>query len=489
MKHATLVFPHQLFRHNPALMPGSPVFLVEEQLFFRQYRFHKQKIRFHRASMKFYEAFLLEAGFEVVYIESGDPLSDVRTLIASLESDGYDRFRVCDVVDDWLAGRIRGSITAAAIEDFESPAFLNDRNEVREYFGRRKRYFQTDFYTLQRKKLGILLNPDFTPVGGKWSFDAENRKRYPKGKTPPKVDFPASDALDSEACDYVSRHFADNYGELSESFRYPATFDAAESWFTCFLETRFAEFGGYEDAIVAREHILNHSLLSPLLNSGLLTPAEVVGRTVEFAALNDVPLNSVEGFIRQIIGWREFIRGVYETAGRKERTNNHWGFKRKIPKSFWTGTTGIEPIDTVVRKTLETGYCHHIERLMVLGNFMLLCEFDPDEVYLWFMEMFIDAYDWVMVPNVYGMSQFADGGLFATKPYISGSNYLGKMTDFPKGDWQEVWDALFWRFMDVHRAFFLRNPRLSMLVRTFDKMPPEKRLGLIEKAERYLSTL
>ena len=162
---------------------------------------------------------------------------------------------------------------------------------------------------------------------------------------------------------------------------------------------------------------------------------------------------------------------------------------KKIPPSFYDGTTGITPLDDTIKKVLKTGYCHHIERLMVLGNFMMLCEFDPDEVYRWFMELFIDAYDWVMVPNIYGMSQFSDGGLFATKPYISGSNYLMKMSDYKKGEWQAIWDGLFWRFMDVHREFFLKNPRLGMLVRTFDKMNPEKKEQHLKNAEAFLSSL
>ena len=180
---------------------------------------------------------------------------------------------------------------------------------------------------------------------------------------------------------------------------------------------------------------------------------------------------------------------MYEARGSQQRTTNYWGFTRKIPHSFWDGTTGIEPIDSTIRKVLSTGYCHHIERLMVLGNFMLLCEFDPDEVYRWFMEMFIDAYDWVMVPNVYGMSQFADGGLMTTKPYISGSNYVMKMSDYRKGEWQAVWDGLFWRFMHVHRDYFTANPRLGMLVRSFDKMPSEKRRRHCDIADEYLSSL
>lgn len=226
-----------------------------------------------------------------------------------------------------------------------------------------------------------------------------------------------------------------------------------------------------------------------MLNVGLISPKEIIDACLLYAKENKVPINSTEGFVRQIIGWREFIRGVYITRGSEERTTNFWKFKKKIPASFYTGTTGIPPIDITIKRVLETGYCHHIERLMVLGNFMLLCEFDPDEVYRWFMELFIDSYDWVMVTNVYGMSQFADGGLMASKPYISGSNYLMKMSNYKKGEWQAVWDGLFWRFMNSHRDFFLSNPRLGMLVRMFDKMPIEKQEKHIKNGEAYLETL
>ena len=226
-----------------------------------------------------------------------------------------------------------------------------------------------------------------------------------------------------------------------------------------------------------------------MLNIGLLTPQQIIDETLRVSAAKNIPLNSLEGFIRQIVGWREFIRLVYEREGTKQRRTNYWKFKRKIPTSFWTGDTGIAPIDSTIKKVLKTGYAHHIERLMVLGNFMLLCEFDPDEVHKWFMEMFIDAYDWVMVPNVYGMTQFADGGLMTTKPYISGSNYLMKMSDYEKGSWQPIWDGLFWRFMHVHRRFFLQNPRIGMLVKTFDKMPEEKRNAHLQIANNYLESL
>ena len=287
---------------------------------------------------------------------------------------------------------------------------------------------------------------------------------------------------------YVETYFSNNYAS-TEKFIYPTDHAGASLWLDEFLETRFEKFGSYEDAMVGSEHYLHHSVLTPMLNIGLLSPQQIIDRALQVGGNKNIPLNSLEGFIRQIMGWREFIRIVYEREGRHQRTQNFWGFERKIPKSFWLGTTGILPVDNVIQKLLQTGYSHHIERLMVMGNFMLLCEFHPDEVYRWFMEMYVDAYDWVMVPNVYGMSQFADGGLMTSKPYISGSNYLLKMSDYPKGAWTEIWDGLFWRFMHVHRDFFLKNPRMGMLVKMFDKMPEEKRNKHIAVAENFLKQL
>ncbi len=230
-------------------------------------------------------------------------------------------------------------------------------------------------------------------------------------------------------------------------------------------------------------------MLSPLLNIGLITPALVIDRLLEFSGRHDVPLNSVEGFLRQIIGWREFIRLIYLKDGVKQRNSNIWNFDRKMPKSFYDGTTGIVPLDTVVRRVLKTSYCHHIERLMILGNFMFLCGIHPHEVYKWFMEMFIDSYDWVMVPNTYGMSQFSDGGLMATKPYISSSNYILKMSDYKKGEWCSIWDSLYWRFIFNHKKFFSSNPRLSMMSVMLEKMDRHKLHAHISSAEKFLEDL
>ncbi|MGJ8759384.1 MAG: cryptochrome/photolyase family protein [Polaribacter sp.] len=493
MKTINLIFPHQLFEESPIFQVDAPVYLIEEYLFFKEYSFHKQKIAFHRATMKRYADFLQkEKNIDVHYIEAITDTSDIRELIPALKQKGIEHINYIDPTDNWLYKRIEKVCLEHNITStiYDSPLFLNSKEELQVFFRKdKKKYHQTTFYTDQRKKRNILLEPDGKPTGRKWTFDTENRKKYPAKKTPPSIQFPNVDAYFKEAQQYVNTHFSNNLGDLTNYALYPTDFKTSKDWLHQFFEQRFMEFGVYEDAIVAENSILNHSVLTPMLNVGLITPKYIVDACLLFAEENNIPINSTEGFIRQIIGWREFIRGIYEARGSEERTTNFWEFTKKIPKSFYDGTTGIPPIDQTIKKVLKTGYCNHIERLMVLGNFMMLCEFDPDEVYKWFMELFIDAYDWVMVTNIYGMSQFADGGLIATKPYISGSNYLMKMSNYKKGEWQATWDGLFWRFMNTHRDFFLSNPRLGMLVRMFDKMPLEKQELHIKNAERYLLKL
>ncbi len=490
MATATIIFPHQLFKQHPSIAKDRPVYLVEEWLFFKQYNFHKQKMILHRSSMKKYAAYLASKTIVVEYIESGSPYSDVQKLIPHLAKQKITELYFADVCDNWLLKRIESGCkkSGITINVSASPNFLNTLNGVKNFFDKKQTYFQTAFYIEQRKQRQILLDAKDQPVGGKWTYDADNRLRFPKNKTAPGIQFTQEDKYVKEAKEYVSKHFPNNYGE-AEQFIYPTDHKAAEKWLDDFLENRFAHFGEYEDAIVSSEYFLHHSVLTPMLNIGLLNPQQIIDKALQHASKSKIPLNSLEGFIRQVMGWREFIRIVYEREGSKQRTKNYWGFQRKIPKTFWEGTTGIVPVDNVIKKVLKTGYSHHIERLMVMGNFMLLCEFDPDDVYKWFMEMYVDAYDWVMVPNVYGMTQFADGGLMTTKPYISGSNYLLKMGDYKKGTWCDVWDGLFWRFMHVHRDFFNRNPRLGMLVKTFEKMPDEKKRKHIENAEKFLTSL
>lgn len=487
-----ILFPHQLFKSIDLLKQTDAVWLVEEELFFDQYAFHKQKLVFHRASMRNHFQLLIDEGCRVEYASAGNSFSTIMSLVKHLSAIGVNSIHAYRVGDDWLEKRMLHAVldNDLSITWHDSPMFLLDHGTMMKDFSGMKSFFQTSFYVQQRKRFSILLNKDGSPVEGKWSFDADNRKPYPKGKIPPSLPQPVLDDHRREAIEYVEKRYPNNPGESSGQLVYPITHKEAEQWLEDFLQNRFAEFGLYEDAMVMGENVLHHSVITPMLNVGLLTPGYILDRVVNFAQQHSIPINSTEGFVRQVMGWREFIRGVYHVVGRKQRTTNYWGFKRKIPASFYTGETGIVPVDTAIKKLLKTGYNHHIERLMILSNFMLLCEFDPDEVYQWFMEMYIDAYDWVMVPNVYGMGQFADGGLMCTKPYISGSNYVLKMSNHKKDEqWTSVWDALFWRFMHVHRGFFLSNPRLGMLVKTFDKMPEEKRNNHLSLAEKFLQQL
>lgn len=489
-KSINLIFPNQLFENHPLLKNEGDFYLIEEHLFFQEFKFHKQKIAFHRASMKFFEIDLKEKGKKVNYIETENPLADIRNFSLEIKSKNITEINVVTPTDDWLERRLKKVCENIKLNIVDSPQFINNKSDLTEFFNPEKKfYFQTAFYKQERIRLNILMTDDGKPKGDQWTFDAENRKKYPKGKTPPPIYFPETSDVWKEAVKYTLANFTNNPGEITENPLYPLTPQEAKAWLQQFFEYRFDDFGIYEDAIVEKEAFLNHSLLSPLLNSGLLKPVDVINETLKFAAENKIPLNSVEGFIRQIIGWREFMHGMYLFKSRFSRTQNYFNFTRKIPKSFYDGTTGIPPIDETIKKVLKNAYCHHIERLMILGNFMLLCEFDPDEVYRWFMELFIDAYDWVMVPNIYGMSQFADSGTFATKPYLSGSNYIKKMSDYPSGDWDKIWDGLFWRFVGKQEAFFKKNPRVSMMNYSLQKMDEAKKASHFKNAENFLKSL
>lgn len=499
MKEARLIFPHQLFKNHPLISALADCYLIEVDLFFTQFAFHKQKIAFHRASMKAFACLISDKVKSLNYIGAQSKRANVSALIDELANEGFEKIVMIDVVDDWLHEQINQACECnqliLKVED--SPMFLNSKTENDAYFLQPKKSFlHHNFYQRQRRHLNLLMEGN-NPLGGKWSFDQDNRKKYPKDKTPPLILNVEKNLFHVEAFDYVNNFFSENPGCLDPKngyqITYPINHKQAELWLMDFLKHRFEEFGVYEDAMVKEELVLNHSVLTPMLNVGLLTPQQIIICVIDFTNKNNIPINSTEGFVRQVIGWREFIRGLYEHVGRQQRTSNYWRFNNEMPAVFYDGTTGVEPVDDVINKILDTGYCHHIERLMILGNFMLLCEIKPNAVYQWFMELFIDAYDWVMVPNVYGMSQFADGGLLATKPYISSSNYILKMSNYSSGkastEWRKIWDGLFWRFMSRQRAFFESNPRIGMLLKTWDRMDVEKQQQHLETAANYLSKL
>lgn len=469
------------------------VAVMEEQLFFNQYVFHKQKLVFHRATMRCYADRLQKRGYSVRYFGCDSGQVDIGECVKICFAEGVSEFQLYRPEDDWLVQRLTTVATKYDITlvYHDTPHFLLNRAAVKSYFAGKNHFLLANFYSAQRKHFQVLMDGS-KPRGGKWSFDEDNRQRFPKTGLVPDLNKGRTDEENdcwNEAVVYVQAHFPEAPGAVEGDFNYAISHEGAQRWLKDFIDHRLLRFGTYEDALVAKEPLLHHSLLSVYLNNGLLLPQDVLDALLNESEARDLPLNDVEGFVRQLLGWREFIRGLYLSVGRKQRIRNYWGYTRKIPKSFYDGTTGITPVDVVIKKVLKNGYCHHIERLMVLSNFMLLCDFDPDEVYRWFMELFVDAYDWVMVPNVYGMGQFADGGMMSTKPYISGSNYLIKMGDFEKGAWTEVWDGLYWRFIDKHRHFFLKNPRMGVMVKSYDKMDIEKRERLSAVATSFLEGL
>ncbi len=494
-----LIFPNQLFANHPGLKQNpARVVLIEDSLFFGDDRyplkFHKQKIWLHRATMKRYQAMLHGKGLETVYLDyqaEADALANQLAKLCQPKKTKPKKFvatHPTDFILEQRLARASGNLSVE-LELLPNPGFLNRPEQNMEYREGKKRWFMADFYKWQRKRLGILMDEE-EPLGGKWSFDEDNRKKIPKQKLDeiPELMTLARDKIDEEARDYVEQNFPDNPGSL-EQLIYPTSHADAKRWLAHFLQHRFEDFGDYEDAIEQGQTWLWHSVLTPTMNAGLLTADQVVKSTLKYAEAHEVPLNSLEGFIRQVIGWREFMRATYEDLGVKMRTTNHWGHRRKIPASFYDGTTGILPVDDTIKRILETGYCHHIERLMVLGGFMFLCEFDPDEIYNWFMEMFVDSYDWVMVPNVYAMSQHADGGLITTKPYFSGSSYVRKMSHYSKAEWCDAWDGLYWRWIWNHSKELAKNPRWAMMCSMAKKMDPKKRNQHIKHAEAFLDGL
>lgn len=500
-----LVFPHQLFEEHLAAPAGTRFVLIEHELLFRQYRFHAHKLVLHRASLARFAGRLTSHGFTVDYLESRKGLKSRMQLVELIRRQAPRRVTWFDVVDDWLERDLldaleEGGYVWSGDDELESPNFLTGRAEIDAWFSGNDARMHA-FYVWQRRRLGLLLDEDGEPLGGRWSFDAENRKKLPRGYVPPKVarfeghpvlqregtfdlDALMGEELEAgsaepgnadveDAIAWVGSEFPHAPGDPA-TFAWPTDADEAQLHLTEFVRERLRDFGPYEDAISSEHPFLNHGLLTPALNIGLLNPRQVVQAALD-AADAGTPLASLEGFVRQIIGWREYMRATYQVRGRELRTSNALDHQERLAPGWWQGRTGLEPVDLVISRVLETGYAHHIERLMVLGNAMSLLRIHPDEVYRWFMELFVDAYDWVMVPNVYAMSQFAAGADITTKPYVSGSNYLRKMSDLPAGDWTARWDALYWAFVDDHRAVFARNPRTQMTVALLDRMEPEKR--------------
>ena len=456
-----IIYPNQLFK-NLSNFANKKVLLIEEALFFTQYDFHIQKLILHRASMKFYESYLIQNGILVEYFEDE----------SYLETYKNKEIFVYELFDNYLEKKVYKNFSN--ITTIKNPNFINPKD---------KNKFLHKFYINRRKELNIFMDKG-KPLFDKYSFDEDNRKKLPKDiKIPPTLAF--ENEFVKEAINYCKKFKSVG---VCENFYYPTTFDEASFQLDYFLKEKFENFGSFQDAITKdiKQNFLFHSNISSSLNIGLLDLNELIEKIVAFEA----PYNAKEGFIRQIIGWREFMLRVYEDDGVALRNSNFFEFKNPIPQKIVEAKSGIKILDDVIKKLQLTAYNHHIERLMILGNIFLLLEIKPNDVYEFFMKYYIDAYDWVMLGNVYGMSGFSDGGSITTKPYIASSNYLLKMSDYSKNEsWCVILDALYWRFLYIHAIKFDTNARMKMQIALLNKMPKEKLENHLKIANDFLENL
>jgi len=465
-------------------------FMAEDKGLCTYEKHHKQKILLFLSSMRSYADSLKKNKFKLEYSKiedkefSDDYLKKLKKIITQKKIKEVSSF---EIEDKPFEQKISMFFKKEKIEwnIIQTPMFLNSREKFKNYLSKSKKPFMAVFYKETRRDLNILMKKDGNPEGGKWSFDEENRNKLPKNISIPKFPKITETVHTKRLKILIDKNFKSHPGNTKD-FWFATEYDDVIKLLNFFIKEKSNLFGDYEDAVDQKDNILFHSALSPYINLGLITPEFIIKKVLDFHKSKKIKLNSLEGYLRQVIGWREFMRGIYQSYSNEMETGNFFKQNRKMKKSWYDGTTGLPPLDYAIKNALNYGWSHHIERLMILSNIMNLCEIKPVVVYKWFMEMFVDSSDWVMVPNVYGMGLFSDGGIFATKPYICGSSYFMKMMDFKKGDWCNTMDGLYWRFIDRNRKFFLKNPRLSMMVRIFDKMKVDRKKMILSAADKFI---
>lgn len=481
MADGILVLGDQLHQGLPGLPSDVPVFMAEDWGLCTRDRHHQQKLVLFLSAMRH---FAEDLGERVHYEElKPDQPPLLERLAKWAEAQGIETIHTYTPNDRFFRQEMEDS--GLTFDLHHPPMFVTQDEHWQEYRESSDRLLMADFYIQQRRRHGLLLTENGKPVGGQWSYDADNRKPLPKQKRPPAAPEHRADEITQDVVRLVKKHFADHPGD-AEQFSYGVTRKEALYDLRRFIEERLADFGPYEDSIGKEEDVLWHSVLTPYLNTGLLAPEDCLVRAVEAYEDGLAPLQSVEGFVRQIVGWREFIKRIDGLYEEEDRICNPFDHQRTLKPCWWDGTTGLPPLDAVIKRVERKAWCHHIERLMILGSVMLMSEVAPKSAFDWFMENFIDSAHWVMAPNVYGMSQWADGGLFATKPYISGSSYIRKMSDWGKGDWCDTWDGLYWRFLDRNRNELESNPRMTMMFRQLDRLDGERRERIFAAAEDFI---
>ena len=486
-----VILGNQLFEpKNLKSKNCKEVFMAEDIGLCTDFKYHKSKLYLFLASMREYNDELKKNAIKTNYFKlnyRNDSEDYSSFLVTFLKSKKINKIHIYEIEDKTFESIFKEILSSANIEivTHETPMFFFGRDEFTSMAKGKKVYRMASFYQKGRKKLNLLMDSDNKPQGGKWSFDEENRKKIPKNTLLPTLPVVKVSDHHKDVSNLINNTFKDHPGDLKNIW-FPVDRKGANKQLDHFFKTRFDNFGRYEDAMIEGENFLFHSCISAFLNIGLLTPKQVIDKAMTYAEKNSVPINSLEGFVRQIIGWREFVRGIYQEEGQNQIKSNYWNNDKKLTQSWYDGTTGITPLDDCIKTTIKHGYIHHIPRLMVISNIMNLCGIDPKEIYKWFMEMYIDSSEWVMVPNVFGMGTYADGGIMSTKPYTCGSNYILKMSNYKRGDWCDTLDGLYWSFTEKNRDFYQSNPRLSLLTRSLDRLNPDRKKHIFGEAEKFI---
>ena len=463
---------------------------------------HKQKLVLILSAMRHFAADLREAGIRVEYVNLDDP-DNTESFTGELQRT-VDRFKPCKVavtepsewrvqqmVDDWKTG------LNVPVEVLQDDRFFASHTRFREWAKGRKTWTMEHFYREMREEHNILMS-DGKPEGGRWNFDADNRKRLPAKTTPPNRARFTPDEITRAVIEMVEEQFAQNFGTL-EAFGWPVTRSEALASLDDFLQNALPHFGDYQDAMKAGAPFLYHSLIAPAINIGLLSPREVCVAAEAAWRGGDAPLNAVEGFIRQILGWREYVRGIYWALMPDYAAMNALKASRPLPEFYWSGVTDMHCMHQAIDSTRHHAYSHHIQRLMLTGNFALLAGVAPAEIEQWYLAVYADAFEWVEMPNTLGMAVFADGGRMASKPYAASGAYINRMSDFCKDCAYDVkqktgpgacpFNAMYWAFLIRNEATLQGNPRLLMPYRTLSGWSDEKRDTYLASADAFLESL
>jgi deoxyribodipyrimidine photolyase-related protein len=506
MKRLRIVLGDQLTRSVSALagldVKSDIVLLVEAAAETTYVPHHKQKIVLVLAAMRHFAAALQGEGVAVDYVRLDDPQNtgnftgEVARAVARHRPDIVvatepGEWRVLDLMRTW------SEQADVRVEIREDDRFFCSRGRFARWAGDRKSYRMEYFYREMRRATGLLMDGD-SPAGGRWNFDAENRRSLPPGHALPRRRRFEPDGIVREVMDMVEHRFSGHFGDL-EPFGWAVTREQALEALDHFVSDCLPGFGDYQDAMKAGEPFLHHAVLSPYLNIGLLTPREVCEAAEDAWRRCEAPLNAVEGFVRQILGWREYVRGIYWLRMPDYAGTNALEARRALPAFYWTGRTAMNCVARVVDETRRHAYAHHIQRLMVTGNFALLAGLDPAAVEEWYLSVYADAFEWVELPNTHGMALFADGGLLASKPYAASGAYIDRMSDYcgscrydpglKSGADACPFNVLYWNFLIENRQRLGRNPRMAMPYRTLDKMTEDRRATISRDAESFLSTM